>query len=117
MKQIILNLVIGSLSFIGTSCSAEFENGVSDIDSWEPVSYEFTIKHPCLVHTQADFDYVKSKVDQQAQPRFDGWNKLLESDGAKLTGLPGHKRKLSEPLVEETLILQLLMRQQLINWL
>ena len=53
MKQIILNLVIGSLSFIGTSCSAEFENGVSDIDSWEPVSYEFTIKHPCLVHTQA----------------------------------------------------------------
>ncbi|UVO67986.1 hypothetical protein NXW64_15540 [Bacteroides ovatus] len=66
MKQIILNLVIGSLSFIGTSCSAEFENGVSDIDSWEPVSYEFTIKHPCLVHTQADFDYVKSKVDQQA---------------------------------------------------
>jgi hypothetical protein len=85
MKQIILNLVVGTLSFIGTSCGAEFENGVSDIDSWKPASYDFTINHPCLVHTQADFDYVKNKVEQQAQPWLDGWNKLLESDGAQLT--------------------------------
>ena len=45
MKQIILNLVVGTLSFIGTSCGAEFENGVSDIDSWKPASYDFTINH------------------------------------------------------------------------
>lgn len=59
--------------------SPEFENGVSDIDSWEAEGYEFKIQHPCLVHTAADFDRVKAKVQQQAEPWYSGWKKLLES--------------------------------------
>ena len=35
MKKIFLSMCMCSLFLVGTSCSPEFENGVSDIDSWE----------------------------------------------------------------------------------
>lgn len=81
MRKIFVNIfVCTALAVSSSACSPEFKNGVSDIDSWEDnTSYEFTINHPCLVHTQADFDRVKAKVEQQAQPWYDGWNELLES--------------------------------------
>lgn len=79
MKKIFLSMCMCSLFLVGTSCSPEFENGVSDIDSWEAEGYEFKIQHPCLVHTAADFDRVKAKVQQQAEPWYSGWKKLLES--------------------------------------
>ena len=79
MKKIFLSMCMCSLFLVGTSCSPEFENGVSDIDSWEAEGYEFKIQHPCLVHTAADFDRVRAKVQQQAEPWYSGWKKLLES--------------------------------------
>lgn len=81
MRTIFVNIFIcTALAVSSSACSPEFKNGVSDIDSWEDkATYEFKINHPCLVHTQADFDGVKAKVEQQAQPWYDGWNELLES--------------------------------------
>lgn len=65
----------------------------------------------------ADFDYVKSKVDQQAQPWFDGWNKLLESDGAKLTWTARPQEEIIRTSSGGNFNTAAFERQQLINWL
>ncbi|WP_084187041.1 alginate lyase family protein [Andreprevotia chitinilytica] len=44
--------------------------------------------HPGALHTQADFDRMKSHVAQGAQPWLDGWNRLLSNNHASLNWKP-----------------------------
>ena len=71
-----------------TSCSAEFENGTPE--PWQREinpneNYEYTIKHPCLVNTEADFERARRKVNERAEPWISGWDKLCESRFAQLS--------------------------------
>lgn len=44
--------------------------------------------HPGALHTQADFDRMKTKVDQGAQPWLAGWNMLIGNPHASLNWQP-----------------------------
>lgn len=66
------------------SCS-EIENGSSiNFDEWEaPESEkEYTLQHPCMLHTEKDFEYVKGKVASQATPWKEAYARLESSSNA-----------------------------------
>jgi hypothetical protein len=44
--------------------------------------------HPGMVHTQADFDRMRGKVDASAQPWKQGWDKLLANAHSQSTWTP-----------------------------
>src|ERR1019366_1290502 len=44
--------------------------------------------HPGLLHTQADFDRMKEKVDAKASPWIDSWNILIANRHADLNWTP-----------------------------
>lgn len=80
MKTYMMNILLMAAMTIATACAPEFENGTSDIDSWEDdntQTFEFT--HPCMLHTDADFQRVKQKVEAMAQPWYMGYEKLQAS--------------------------------------
>lgn len=51
-----------------------------------PVNKNFV--HPGLLHTQADFDRIKAKVNLSADPWISGWNKLIANNHSQLTYNP-----------------------------
>ena len=60
------------------SCSPEFSNGTSDIDSWPDVGETHVYTHPCMLHTADDITRVKAKVESNAQPWKIGYDALVE---------------------------------------
>ena len=65
------------------SCT-EIEDGVNDIDTWEDVEdYTTNLQHPCMLHTQADFDFVKEKVANNESPWIEAYNHLTQSSYAQ----------------------------------
>lgn len=69
-----LNKILFSLVTVAviTSCSAEFENGVNDIDSW-PLSgdnYEPSLEHPGILHTQKDIEHIREMVADKKEPAY-----------------------------------------------
>jgi hypothetical protein len=58
-------------------CCSEIEDGVNTIDSWPEVkSYvpENGLPHPCLLHSNEDFEYIKAQLDKGKQP----WTNAFE---------------------------------------
>ncbi len=53
-----------------------YRNGTTDIDSW-PAINEYTLAHPCMLHTAADLSYVASKLT--VAPWCEGYDKLKNS--------------------------------------
>jgi hypothetical protein len=47
-----------------------------------------SIIHPALLHTEADFTRMRSKIDAGAQPWVAGWNQLLSGDYTSLNRVP-----------------------------
>ncbi len=87
MKNLIYTFVGSVTLVLLTSCSAEFENGTPE--PWQREinpneNYEYTIKHPCLVNTEADFERARRKVNEGAEPWISGWQKLCDSRFAQL---------------------------------
>jgi len=89
MKNIFSNIVLGALLALSTSCTAEFtEEKSSDIESW-PLPPTYTFSHPCMLHTDADFEYVRQKaLVEKKQPWLMGYEKLVESPRAKKNYVP-----------------------------
>ncbi|MBE9599828.1 alginate lyase family protein [Pedobacter sp. MC2016-24] len=87
MKKSLIYACFGTLILSVTSCKPEFSNGPSDIDSW-PSDQTIEFKHPGLVHSNEDFDYVRNKVNAQAQPWYIGYQTLLSSPRAQLNYTP-----------------------------
>ena len=87
MKNLIYTFVGSMALVLLTGCSAEFENGTPE--PWQREinpneNYEYTIKHPCLVNTEADFERARRKVNEGAEPWISGWQKLCDSRFAQL---------------------------------
>ena len=61
---------------LNLSACTDIQDGTTDIDSW-PAINEYTLNHPCMLHTDADFTYVKSKLTQT--PWSEGLDKLKNS--------------------------------------
>lgn len=61
-----------AVGLMAMSCSAEFEHGVYDIDSW-PLSganYEPSLEHPGILHTQKDIDHIRQMVKEKQEPAY-----------------------------------------------
>lgn len=59
-----------------------------------PINASKIFVHPGGLHTQADFDRIKAKVDAGAEPWLSGWNKLINNSHSKLTYTPNPVVKL-----------------------
>ena len=69
MNKMKLYTIIGAGLFALTSTTllacSEIEDGSNDMSSWPEVKdYVTTLEHPCMLHTQADIDRVKSNLSQ-----------------------------------------------------
>lgn len=84
MKNIFIYTILCMLATINISCSTEFtEEKSSDIDSW-PSSPTYVFTHPCMLHTDADFEYVRQKaMVETKQPWLMGYEKLKTSKRAQ----------------------------------
>lgn len=94
MKKIYFYLLLNCCVLFSIGCSPEFTEKVpSDIDSW-PTSPNYTFTHPCMLHTEADFQYVRQKVYEKKQPWLIGYEKLVESPRAKDNYTPSPKTEI-----------------------
>jgi len=59
-----------------------------------PINANKTFVHPGLLHTQADFDRMKAKVNAASDPWLSGWNKLIANSHSQLTYSPNPVVKL-----------------------
>lgn len=72
-------MVLTATALFGCS---EIEDGVNDIDSWPKVeSYvpEGGLPHPCMLHTNEDFAYIKEKLEANEQPWTNAFNHMTRS--------------------------------------
>lgn len=77
------------------ACS-EIEDGSNDIDSWPAViDYTSTLKHPCMLHTEADFVFIKEKVNTGMQPWKNAYDHLCESNHSQKTWTASPVEKLA----------------------
>lgn len=105
MKKSFMHIILCAHLLLTMSCAPEFtEEKASDIDSW-PASTTYTFTHPCMMHTAADFKYVRQKVDEKKQPWLMGFEKLCESERAQKDYLPtpiaGVQRSVTSKLCDD----------------
>ena len=87
LSNIVRSIVAGlSVLTAGAACSEIPDPMVIDVDQWQPVAdkYEyktFTLKHPCLLHSQSDIDYVKSHLSES--PWAEAYAELCATNYAK----------------------------------
>ena len=98
MKRNFIYAILCALLSLNTSCASEFtEEKSSDIDNW-PASPTYTFTHPCLLHTDADFEYVYQKaMVEKKQPWLMGYEKLQESPRAQKNYVPRPVAKIERP--------------------
>lgn len=98
MKRIFIYTILCTLLSLNTSCAPEFtEEKTSGIDNW-PSSPTYTFTHPCMLHTDADFEYARQKaMVEKKQPWLMGFEKLQESPRAKKTYQPRPVSKIERP--------------------
>lgn len=53
--------------------------------------------HPGLLHTEADFDRMRTKVNASAQPWLDGWNALTSNGYSQLGATPRAVEEVTRP--------------------
>ena len=86
-------IALFSPSFL--ACS-EIEDGYNDIDSWpDVVDYTSTLQHPCMLHTEADFQFVKEKVGAGLQPWKNAYDHLCQSQHSQNTWTASPVEKLA----------------------
>ena len=83
--------VTAALSFC--SCTEIEDGSPINFDEWEaPEKIEFTLNHPCMLHSEAEFAYVKEKLAASAQP----WAYIIEKQQICKPCLPGGTRGMVE---------------------
>ncbi|MBD8388946.1 alginate lyase family protein [Dysgonomonas sp. BGC7] len=83
MKKAFLYIAISCFTLASSGCGKEFDDSPAKIDLTPTLPNEYDLNHPCLVHTNSDFEYVKAKVDAKKEPWLSGWNKLIASSRAQ----------------------------------
>lgn len=78
-----------ALSFMSFISCTEIKDGVNTIDEWDDVqNYTDSLDHPCLLHTEADFEFVREKVNAGSAPWSNAYAHLEESTYAQSTYTP-----------------------------
>lgn len=90
-------LTLGVLTLLGVvflSCKDENIPKPDEPDNSIP-DYTKNIKHPCMLHTEEDFAFVRSKVQAGAQPWANAFNHLESSKHAQSSWTPNPVKKLA----------------------
>ena len=87
MNKMKLYTIIGAGLFALTSTTllacSEIEDGSNDMSSWPEVKdYVTTLEHPCMLHTETDFEFVKGKVQAGAQPWKNAFDHLSRGENS-----------------------------------
>lgn len=101
MRKLLAFVFIGCLFIMGSCDDAPQpidenpvdENPVEENDDLV-IDESKAFVHPGLLHTQSDFDRVKSKVEANVSPWIDGWNVLIANRHASLSYSPSPVVKL-----------------------
>lgn len=78
----IIGLVFAAMS---VSACSEIEDGVNDIDSWPDVNTyvpDSGLQHPCILNTDADFQYIRTKLSTGEQPWSNAYAHLTRADNS-----------------------------------
>jgi len=80
MKKNLIYLFVSLFTFLSCNDGA-FEDGYVDLSKGymtvEEDTYKvYTLNHPCLMHTNADFQYVVKKIEAKAEPWTGAWEYL-----------------------------------------
>lgn len=80
--MIISNLFIATLLAMTTGCSSDdvvdTPSGGETVPEVEPKD-TIQLNHPCMLHTDADFSYIRRKLAEKAQPWTMGFEKLKKT--------------------------------------
>ena len=72
MKNIFLTCSVALISFFNAACQKN-EFGTVDLtipeEVYTPIAAQYTFNHPCGMYNQADFDRVKSMLDDGTAPQ------------------------------------------------
>lgn len=76
-----------AINLMITSCSADFEHGVNDIDNWtlSGKNYEPSMEHPGILHTQKDIEHIRQMVKEQQEPAYSTFLALQQEPLAQST--------------------------------
>lgn len=101
MRKLTISFLVVVFPFFLVNCGSGEDLAVEEGNEKAPVAQEEfpidqskTFVHPGMLHTQADFDRIKLKVDAEAQPWIAGWNILIKNSHASLTYKPNPVVKL-----------------------
>lgn len=73
-NRIYLAAAVATLGFAAASCNDIVDDATIDWEQWKadaearvdkPVYTTYTLSHPCLLHSQADFDYVRQHLGEE----------------------------------------------------
>lgn len=78
----------GLLFLVLFSCSKSGSSESVEVDPPKKAEETYTLNHPCLLHTENDFEYVRAKVSAKAEPWYSGWQKLINNSYSNLTFNP-----------------------------
>jgi len=84
----LLLLIFGLLLGLTSAQAADTPPPAADLAPAPHLAPTTTFIHPGLLHTQADFDRMKAKVEAQAEPWYSGWQRLVANPHSQLTWKP-----------------------------
>lgn len=76
--NMIKRIFVAGILLMAMACSKKIA-AETDISENPADSDSLQLTHPCMLHTQSDFDFVKQKVNAGASPWKEGWNVLIAS--------------------------------------
>lgn len=95
MKKIIYILPLALLAFSSVACNEIVDDATINWDQWradaeanknKPVYTTYTLNHPCLLHTQDDYEYVRQHKGEE--PYSSALTKLKSGEFANTSYLP-----------------------------
>lgn len=97
-NKFIYSIGVGLMALTSTALFAcsDIEDGSNDIDNWpDVIDYTSKIEHPCMLHTEADFQFIKEKVDAGMQPWKNAYDHLCQNQHAQSTWTASPVEKLA----------------------
>lgn len=81
MKKKMIYLLMVLFTCLSCSNKDYFDEGYVDLTPGYTIEEEdtykvYTLNHPCLIHTNTDFQYIVGKIKANAQPWTDAWEYL-----------------------------------------
>ena len=89
MKKKMITLAMVLFTFLSCSNKDYFDEGHVDLTPGYTIEEEdtykvYTLNHPCLMHTNDDFQYVVGKIKTGAQPWGAAWEFLEQNQYTQL---------------------------------